>query len=100
MRHGSRRFVAALLSLAMLGVLGATSASAVAPPDFTGQGIGPQPKGLGMGSKAALAQENCTANGHTSLALEGTGPFCVNPWKEGANNGGATSSGVTKDSVK
>ena len=53
-----------------------------------------------MGSKAALAQDNCAENGRTSLALEGTGPRCVNPWPEGKNNGGATAPGVTKDSVK
>lgn len=100
--HRSRRLVAGLVSLAMVGVLGtlsATTATAAAPPDFTGKGIGPQPKGLGMGSKAALAQDTCNDNGRTNAALEGLGPFCVNPWKEGANNGGATSPGVTKDSV-
>ena len=99
----TRRFVAGLVSLAMVGVLGtlgATQATAASPPDFTGSGIGPQPKGLGMGSKAALGQDNCSENGRTSLALEGSGPFCVNPWTEGKNNGGATAQGVTKDSVK
>jgi hypothetical protein len=99
-----RRIVAGLVSLALVGVLGtlgATSASALAPPpSFTGPGIGPQPKGLGMGSKAALAQASCAANGHTSFALEGSGPYCVSPWKDGQNNGGATAPGVTKDSVK
>jgi hypothetical protein len=98
-----RRIVAGLVSLAMIGLvgtLGATAASAASPPSFTGPGIGPQPKGLGLGSKAALAQANCNDNGRTSLALEGLGPYCVNPWKAGANNGGATSPGVTKDSVK
>ena len=85
--------------IGVLGTLGATSASAASPPDFTGPGIGPQPKGLGMGSKAALAQDNCNDNGRTSAALEGLGPFCVNPWKEGQNNGGATAQGVTKDKV-
>jgi hypothetical protein len=53
-----------------------------------------------MGSKAALAQDNCNANGRTSFALEGSGPFCVNPWSEGDDNGGATAQGVTADSVK
>ena len=53
-----------------------------------------------MGSKAALAQENCNENGRTSLALAGSGPFCVNPWTEGDDNGGATAPGVTEDSVK
>ena len=60
--------------LGVLGTLGATQASAASPPDFTAPGIGRQPKGLGMGSKAALAQDNCSENGRTSFALEGSVP--------------------------
>ena len=91
---------AVIVSVGMLGLLSATNAGAASPPSFTGPGIGPQPKGLGMGSKAALAQDTCNPNGRTSSALEGTGPYCVNPWPAGKDNGGATSQGVTKDSVK
>ena len=60
---------------------------------------GPQPPGLGLGSKAALAQCTCNETGHTNLQYKGdvNGPFCVNPWKDGADNGGATAPGVTKD---
>ena len=97
-----RRFVAVLASLAAvsaLGVFGAPGAGA-ASSEASGEGVGPQPNGLGMGSKAALAQDNCADNGRTSLALEGTGPRCVNPWPAGKNNGGATAQGVTKDAVK
>ncbi|HEY7106262.1 MAG TPA: hypothetical protein VH986_07650 [Acidimicrobiia bacterium] len=94
------RVVAVFATVSMLGLLTTTNAWSAAPPSFTGPGIGPQPKGLGMGSKAALAQDSCTENGRTSFALEGTGPFCVNPWPAGKNNGGATAQGVTKDSVK
>ncbi|MFI5046832.1 MAG: hypothetical protein ACHQIG_07180 [Acidimicrobiia bacterium] len=95
------RLAAVLVSVGMLGVLSTTSAwSAAPPPVFTGPGIGPQPTGLGLGSKAALAQTTCNANGRTSLALQGSGPYCVNPWPAGKNNGGATAQGVTKDSVK
>ncbi len=98
-----RRFVAGFVCLAMVGVLGTLGvapASAASPPAFTGPGIGPQPKGLGLGSKAALAQEHCTDNGRTSFALEGSGPYCVSPWPDGKDNGGATAQGVTDDSVK
>jgi hypothetical protein len=94
------QFVAAFVSVGMLGVLTTTNAWSASPPSFTGPGIGPQPKGLGMGSTVALAQDTCTDNGRTSFALEGTGPFCVNPWPAGKDNGGATAQGVTKDSVK
>lgn len=102
-RSRPRRLVAGFVSLAMVGVLGtlgATEASAASPPEFTGPGIGPQPKGLGLGSKAALAQDACNENGRTSFALEGSGPFCVSPWPAGKDNGGATAPGVSKDSVK
>jgi hypothetical protein len=97
-----RRLVAVLASLASVGALGIFGApgAVAASSEPTGQGTGPQPTGLGLGSKAALAQDNCAENGRTSLALHGTGPRCVNPWPAGKNNGGATAPGVTKDSVK
>jgi hypothetical protein len=94
------RAVAVFVSVGLLGVFSITNAAAVSPPSFNGPGVGPQPKGLGMGSKAALAQASCNENGRTSFALEGSGPFCVMPWSANQNNGGATAQGVTKDSVK
>ena len=54
-----------------------------------------------MGSKAALAQENCDPERkRTNYATVGGGPFCVNPWKAGKSNGGATAPGVTATTVK
>ena len=65
------------------------------------KGIGPQPKGQGLGSKAALAQDSCdSATGRTNFEVVGGGPWCVNPWPEGKDNGGATATGVTADTVK
>jgi hypothetical protein len=62
---------------------------------------GAQPPGVERGSKAALAQPTCdAATGRTSFVGVGTGPWCVNPWREGAANGGATAPGVTARSVK
>ena len=94
-----RRFVAASRAwpCSACSACSAHHGVAASPPSSTGQGTGPQPAGLGLGSKAALAQDNCADNGRTSLALEGTGPRCVNPWPAGKNNGGATAQGVTKD---
>ncbi len=99
---GSRaRCVAALATLSLVAGLGLAS---VSPAGAAGTGTGktgPQPPGLGLRSKAALAQSTCDkASGRTNLQYIGTGPFCVNPWKDGANNGGATAPGVTKDEVK
>lgn len=84
-------FVTAVTTLGV-GVTGAAATDA--------EGTGPQPKGLGLGSKAALAQDTCTENGHTSFVFVGDGPFCVNPWPEGKDNGGATASGVTATEMK
>ena len=100
----TRPFVASIVTgaLALTSVaLGAAGASAAAgPPGANMAGTGSQPKGLGLASKAALAQESCNENGRTSFVYVGTGPFCVNPWEAGKDNGGATAPGVTATDVK
>ncbi len=83
-------------ALALTSVAIGTSGASAAGSD----GTGPQPKGLGMGSKAALAQDTCNENGRTNFVYIGTGPLCVNPWEEGDDNGGATAPGVTATEVK
>ena len=56
--------------------------------------LGKAPAGVGIGSKAALAQANCDPERkRTNYATVGGGPFCVNPWPEGKDNGGATVAG-------
>jgi hypothetical protein len=91
-----------VLSAVAAMAVAAGIAVSVAPAAGAAAGkTGPQPPGLGLGSKAALAQTTCDkASGRTNLQYIGSGPFCVNPWKDGANNGGATAPGVTKDEVK
>jgi hypothetical protein len=37
--------------------------------------------------------------GRFDSTVKGAGPICVKPWKDGANNGGATYQGVTKDTI-
>jgi hypothetical protein len=94
-QHGPRT-LSAVVVVALVGAawaFGAVAGAADAKP-------GPQPKAQGLGTKAALAQETCADNGHTSFVYVGTGPFCVNPWEAGADNGGATSPGVTATEVK
>jgi hypothetical protein len=62
--------------------------------------------GSGIGTKAALENPRCRTGerygvyGRFDSAAVGGGPICVRPWKAGANNGGATSSGVTRERVK
>ena len=93
-RTGSFAGLAALIAAVVVPVF-TTSAGAA-----TGK-AGPQVAGVGIGSKAALAQDTCdAATKRTNFAAVGTGPLCVNPWPAGKSNGGATAPGVTKDSVK
>ena len=103
-RHGWRvRYLAIIVTVvALVGAAGtsASGAAASGPPEGVSmEGTGPQPPGLGLFSKAALAQENCADNGRTTSTYEGGGPWCVNPWPDGKKNGGATSQGVTATDV-
>ena len=90
----------AAIAMSLVGAFAVPAASAASSAKVTGPGTGPQPAGLGMGSSAALGQKTCNPNGRTSFNTVGGGPFCVNPWPAGKNNGGATAPGVTATSVK
>lgn len=74
----------------------------VKPPEGAAK---PAP-GTGMGTRAALDDPRCNTGeaysvyGRWDLASVGSGPFCVRPFEEGEDNGGATSRGVTVDAVK
>src|SRR5262249_5549183 len=106
LRRSSRsaRLVTAVAAMAVAaGIAVSVAPGAVAATGKTG----PQPPGQGLGSKAALNGPDCNKDsGRTTLQYVGDGPpgaggaYCVNPFKEGANNGGATAPGVTKDTVK
>ncbi len=74
------RLVAVVAVLALAATLGTSVASAAAPPGVNTEGTGPSPKGAGLLSKAALAQDTCTEGGRTNFYYAGNGPFCVNPW--------------------
>ncbi len=91
----------AVVTVVSLAILLVGSAAAAAPPEGVSMaGTGPPPPGLGLFSKAALAQEHCADNGQTWSTYEGGGPWCVNPWPAGKKNGGATAQGVTATEVK
>ena len=100
-RRWRLRTLATMVALALTaGVAVTLSTAGAAGAAGTSSGkTGPQPPGLGLGSKAALAQSTCGAKGHTNFQYKDdtNGPFCVNPWKEGADNGGATAQGSPKD---
>src|SRR6478736_7130875 len=98
-RSRARRTVAVVVAAVAVTFSGLSAASAQSTAQVKGPGTGPQPAGLGLGSKAALSQDNCAPDGHTNFNTVGGGPFCVNPWPAGKDNGGATAPGVTKTSV-
>lgn len=98
---GNRSSRARLVAIALTVALAAGAVLAVTPAGAATGKLGPQPPGLGRGSKAALAQSTCDkTTKRTSFTSIGTGSYCVNPWKEGAKNGGATANGVTATEVK
>jgi hypothetical protein len=81
----------------------ARAATALQRPD----GAGPPVKASGMGTQAALDNPRCRHDdpsygpyGRFDTTIVGNGAACVKAWKDGANNGGATSPGVTKDRIK
>ena len=74
------------------------------------KGAGPPVAATGMGTSAALDNPRCRAEstqgepllagyGRFDSTVVGGGPVCVKEWKAGADNGGATWQGVTKDKI-
>jgi hypothetical protein len=82
---------------------GAPSAQAAVPRVAAPPGVGTAPAGTGMGTPAALNNAKCDttagAYGRWNNDRRGDGPVCVVPWPAGKNNGGATTQGVTKNSI-
>ena len=93
------RTVVVLTAVAVFGTFGASAAAAAPPAGVSMKGTGKPPAGVGLFSSAALAEKSCAENGRTTFAYEGSGPWCVNPWPAGKNNGGATADGVTATNV-
>ena len=54
----------------------------------------------GIGTAAALSAPNCDSTTKRIKLYFYAAPPCVKPWQSGADNGGATAQGVTKDAVK
>jgi hypothetical protein len=92
--------VGAVVAVILASVTLDPVATAVARP----AGVGPPAPGTGIGTSAALSNPQCHkdqgAYGRLDFVLQGFGPVCVVQWKQGANNGGATSPGVTKNAVE
>jgi hypothetical protein len=98
----------AATTAAALSLFAAVPAGAAARAPGTGK----PPAGTGIGTAAALTNPLCDKTqgiagyGKLNFVIKGGAPdpggspICVAAWKKGKDNGGATSQGVTKDSVK
>lgn len=81
--------------LAVAFALVAAMASAVgAAPQ-----VGPAVPAAGVGTKAALDSPNCGPDGRLAYPYQQRAP-CTRPLREGESNGGATTMGVDKNSIK
>ena len=101
--------VAAAVSALVVPAL-ATAPAAAAATLSRPEGAGPPVAASGMGTSAALDNPRCRLKnpagqvlsggyGRFDSTVVGGGPTCVKEWKAGADNGGATSQGVTKDKI-
>jgi hypothetical protein len=93
-RRGRRGLLATLVLVISCALVAAMASVAGAEPK-----PGPQVPAAGIGTKAALESENCGPDGKLAYPYQQRAP-CTRPLKPGESNGGATSPGVTKDSIK
>ena len=85
--------------VALASAIAAAASVAVIAVPATGAGAAAN-SAAGIGTKAALNSPLCDpATGRIKIPAY-LASVCVKPWKEGADNGGATYQGVTKDSIK
>ena len=103
-RRTLSRFVIVGAALAIGGglLVGPATAATIKPPSGAGKPVAAS----GIGTSAALNNPKCKHDnpnygvyGRFNGTTVGGGPICVKPWKDGDDNGGATSSGVTKDAI-
>ena len=80
-----------LIAIALVAAM-ASVAGAVPQP-------GPSVPSAGVGSAAAKDSPNCGPDGKLAYPYQQRAP-CTRPLKKGESNGGATSMGVTKDTIK
>src|SRR5262245_44908086 len=92
------------LGTALIAHAGGAAAAATAIP--RPEGAGPPVPASGIGTQVALDNPRCRHDdpkygpyGRFDSTELGGGPVCVKEWKAGADNGGATAQGVTKDRI-
>jgi hypothetical protein len=75
------------------------AALVAAMANVAGAKTGPPVPAAGVGSKAALNSPECGDDGRLAYPYQQRAP-CTRPFKDGEKNGGATTQGVTADSIK
>jgi hypothetical protein len=103
---GTPRGAARVARVALFVIVAAAAASVAVPAGAAQRapGTGKPPAGSGINTAAVLANPKCDSSeepyGRLDFVTKGGGPTCVAEWKAGADNGGATYQGVTKDTIK
>src|SRR6478672_3294912 len=93
-RRARRWFLTSFVVAVAFAVVTAMASAAGAKPR-----VGPTVPAAGVGTKAALDSPNCDTDGKLAYPYQQRAP-CTRPLKEGESNGGATTMGVDKDSIK
>jgi hypothetical protein len=92
-RRREAAIVAVVLTLAFALSAAMSSLAAAVPRP------GPAVPAAGVGTKAALDSPSCGDDGHLAYPYQQRAP-CTRPLKKGESNGGATTMGVDKDTIK
>jgi hypothetical protein len=94
MRHQRSRTRRAWLLFVVVAIACGTVASTA------GTAVAQSASAPGVNSAEALKNPDCDATRKQIKFPALTAPACVVEWKDGADNGGATAQGVTKDAIK
>ena len=93
-RRSRRWFLTTFVLAVAFALVAAMASVAGAKPQ-----VGPTVPAAGVGTKAALDSPNCGPDGKLAYPYQQRAP-CTRPLKKGESNGGATTMGVDKDSIK
>jgi hypothetical protein len=91
--HGRGYVITFVLAFALALVVAMASVAGAKPQ------VGPVVAAAGVGTKAALDSPKCGPDGKLAYPYQQRAP-CTRPLKDGESNGGATTTGVDKDSIK
>ncbi len=94
LRRRPRWFLTTFVLAVAFAAVAAMASVAGAKPQ-----VGPTVAAAGVGTKAALGSPNCGPDGKLAYPYQQRAP-CTRPLKKGESNGGATTMGVDKDSIK